>query len=342
MDAKLSEQQARISIHAPAQGATRKAMEAAKEPEFQSTPPRRGRRLLVSFRPRFRCISIHAPAQGATVPLPALPAPRPYFNPRPRAGGDRLRLFLRALLRISIHAPAQGATYGLEIIYEEKGISIHAPAQGATLIDSLRFRRQFHFNPRPRAGGDQWTRGGAIAGGTFQSTPPRRGRQQNQPTFSRTPYYFYTNYTFPLYFSFRHHSNSCKNKLQHWCEYGCVFMSAYTSHIIPSARRPADRRDVRLYAALLSGSGCLANKIADCPFSDQSGLSVPLAADEAVPHPAPALKYGILHALSMCYTLFSDLTQTALARCIRCADIIGNEHQHTVPPLFPQERRIFL
>ena len=119
----------------------------------------------------------------------------------------------------------------------------------------------------------------------FQSTPPRRGRQQNQPTFSRTPDYFYTNYTFPLYFSFRHHSNSCKNKLQYRCEYGCVFMSAYTSHIIPSARRPADRRDVRLYAALLSGSGCPANKIANCPLSDRSGLSVPLAADEAVPHP---------------------------------------------------------
>ena len=54
-----------ISIHAPAQGATRAGILIAWPIQFQSTPPRRGRR--------------RNPHCGTS------PA---YFNPRPRAGGD--------------------------------------------------------------------------------------------------------------------------------------------------------------------------------------------------------------------------------------------------------------
>ncbi len=55
-----------VSIHAPAQGATQYTVKLAELFEFQSTPPRRGR----PYRNRniYYCnmVSIHAPAQGAT------------------------------------------------------------------------------------------------------------------------------------------------------------------------------------------------------------------------------------------------------------------------------------
>ena len=78
-----------VSIHAPAQGATRDTFQQIKSIEFQSTPPRRGRRIFRAY-PRAsllfqstpprrgrrqaslhkisaKCVSIHAPAQGATI-----------------------------------------------------------------------------------------------------------------------------------------------------------------------------------------------------------------------------------------------------------------------------------
>ena len=58
------------------------------KPEFQSTLPRRERRVVDVCRDHADEISIHAPAKGAT--LPATP--------------------VRASFRISIHAPAKGAT----------------------------------------------------------------------------------------------------------------------------------------------------------------------------------------------------------------------------------------
>ena len=168
----------RVSIHAPARGATpttwawplrtavfqstpprggRQALEAltkAKD-QFQSTPPRGGRPHHVGVAVAYSCVSIHAPARGAT-----------RFHPRTGAP-----------CKVSIHAPARGAT-------PRKGDEIHH-------LDG--------FNPRPRAGGDwPWpnTSSGSVVsihaparGATclfarrekrsiaFQSTPPRGGRQ---------------------------------------------------------------------------------------------------------------------------------------------------------------------
>ena len=58
---------ATISIHAPAKGATAKAL-MKQEPN---------------------AISIHAPAKGATTGMRLLMAPGRYFNPRSREGSDR-------------------------------------------------------------------------------------------------------------------------------------------------------------------------------------------------------------------------------------------------------------
>ena len=77
-----------VSIHAPAQGATSERVPVPSLCEFQSTPPRRGRRGRQPQDRTSRAVSIHAPAQGATEILPLLGTKRQGFNPRPRAGGD--------------------------------------------------------------------------------------------------------------------------------------------------------------------------------------------------------------------------------------------------------------
>ena len=78
----------KISIHAPAKGATSSLHETPFEVQFQSTLPRRERRIVAFPIDAPYTISIHAPAKGATV----------------------TRMELRPYQQISIHAPAKGAT----------------------------------------------------------------------------------------------------------------------------------------------------------------------------------------------------------------------------------------
>ena len=148
-----------VSIHAPAQGATRP----------RPAPPR----CPLCFNPR--------PAQGATgnedhndrIPF--------CFNPRPRTGGDlpvgseaynnelfqstpphRGRRYVRpgviGIRLVSIHAPAQGATRLDALRRCAERVSIHAPAQGATGRLGTDAATRICFNPRPRTGGDEGSR----------------------------------------------------------------------------------------------------------------------------------------------------------------------------------------
>ena len=78
---------AKISIHAPARGATIYTGGLAKVTLFQSTLPRGERR-------------------GVTVSNPQVI----NFNPRSREGSDTTRNFKFFCFYISIHAPARGAT----------------------------------------------------------------------------------------------------------------------------------------------------------------------------------------------------------------------------------------
>ncbi len=143
--------------------------------EFQSTPPRRGRRGYHDRPPGGLPVSIHAPAQGAT------------FS----------SLTTRTFLGVSIHAPAQGATletgafnclhefqstpprrgrHNPTLVFPYYGRGFNPrPRAGGDEVVSYSFNVPSRFNPRPRAGGDG-VDGGHRAGGEFQSTPPRRGR----------------------------------------------------------------------------------------------------------------------------------------------------------------------
>ena len=99
-----------ISIHAPARGATGAIYHHIIINTFQSTPPRGGRPSMGNTPNNGPQISIHAPARGAT----------------------QLGRFSSQSILISIHAPARGATSEAERVDATLDISIHAPARGAT------------------------------------------------------------------------------------------------------------------------------------------------------------------------------------------------------------------
>ena len=128
----------RISIHAPARGAT----------------------MAEQFLNAALVISIHAPARGATnananllfhklIFQSTLPRGerqrlmknswngKRNFNPRSREGSDRNATLLGTDYYISIHAPARGATSLCAFEAVLCSISIHAPARGATRAFSV-------------------------------------------------------------------------------------------------------------------------------------------------------------------------------------------------------------
>ena len=164
---------------------------------FQSTPPRRRRRVFPAkvstgnddFNPRLREGGDEIRVRG--------PRSKKDFNPRLREGGDHGQQWQKRAVMISIHASAKEAT--LCSLMRKKGmtISIHASAKEATnstmisvngfafqstpprrrrLRLSLRSFSRPNFNPRLREGGDKCKGFRQCRGLRFQSTPPRRRR----------------------------------------------------------------------------------------------------------------------------------------------------------------------
>ena len=100
----------RVSIHAPAKGATRD-------------------RVIVGLG---RFVSIHAPAKGATGLLHAFAHSATCFNPRPREGGDSGRMSSRKPPVGFNPRPREGGDLSLASQSLGRDVSIHAPAKGAT------------------------------------------------------------------------------------------------------------------------------------------------------------------------------------------------------------------
>ena len=122
-----------ISIHAPARGATRRSPPKKSPRKFQSTLPRGERRSFRVHARSARRISIHAPARGATGLNLLITFGEVLFQSTlPR--GERQRPLPPSAnrQRISIHAPARGATTSRYVGCHAHCISIHAPARGAT------------------------------------------------------------------------------------------------------------------------------------------------------------------------------------------------------------------
>ena len=144
----------RVSIHAPARGATHWLRPWTASQWFQSTRPR-GARLTVSIFVMTSAMFQSTRPRGARPPRGHSVSRPLRFNPRARAGRDaafavigdvewlfqstRPRGARRDICRIdesevevSIHAPARGATHVLQARAADREVSIHAPARGAT------------------------------------------------------------------------------------------------------------------------------------------------------------------------------------------------------------------
>ena len=123
----------RISIHAPARGATEIGRpDKTDVQEFQSTLPR-GERLCR--------IDIEVGLAGD-------------FNPRSREGSDRWELLWRLDYTDFNPRSREGSDPGADILIQGCTISIHAPARGATFRPWETRRILWHFNPRSREGSD--------------------------------------------------------------------------------------------------------------------------------------------------------------------------------------------
>ena len=145
----------KISIHAPAKGATKKV--AAKKPKqvFQSTLPRRERPRAKSL-PWLRAVfQSTLPRRERQKVTNSKGQGSIYFNPRSREGSDITDAESSSLLDISIHAPAKGATGWICLYRAQRRISIHAPAKGATTASPTNKEGIRYFNPRSREGSDQ-------------------------------------------------------------------------------------------------------------------------------------------------------------------------------------------
>ena len=122
----------KISIHAPARGATVLEDRDAGYIKISIHAPARGATSFAYFLAFFFVISIHAPARGATSLSRRFRPQDFHFNPRSREGSDTVNKPFACLKKISIHAPARGAT-----------CSAGSDRAGA-----------YNFNPRSREGSD--------------------------------------------------------------------------------------------------------------------------------------------------------------------------------------------
>ena len=142
-----------VSIHAPARGATTFQRFKGAVDEFRSTPPRGGRLYIVASIADDRMFRSTPPRGGRPVRDDGAPQPG-RFDPRPRAGGDPRRGTRRCTRRCFDPRPRAGGDATDRGSLPVADVSIHAPARGAT-------------------------RGCRTArtGCQFRSTPPRGGRR---------------------------------------------------------------------------------------------------------------------------------------------------------------------
>ena len=123
----------RVSIHAPAKGATPMSLQLTSGSGVSIHAPAKGATFFSTFALGIPIsVSIHAPAKGATLAVHASSSSLHGFNPRSREGSDQKLGGFPYFAGVSIHAPAKGATIAHAIKDFVYRVSIHAPAKGAT------------------------------------------------------------------------------------------------------------------------------------------------------------------------------------------------------------------
>ncbi len=130
----------RVSIHAPARGATH--------------DDGHNQRRELCFNPRARA-GRDAGSRWLSTQMTKIGYA--FQSTRPRGARLTTTATTSAVNYVSIHAPARGATakHGCTIAVDQSTVSIHAPARGATRIRASRAIGSMQcFNPRARAGRD--------------------------------------------------------------------------------------------------------------------------------------------------------------------------------------------
>ncbi len=200
-DKNIREQfaQEKVSIHAPARGATHLLAFLSGIWAFQSTHPRgvrlnssSVRRQAIKFQsthPRGVRRSLCAPGresacfnprtrEGCDLSLSASRRCFRSFNPRTREGCDNLlAVGNQVYLDVSIHAPARGATQALRGNGRLRSFNPRT-REGCDCPLSLQHRKSPCFNPRTREGCDPAPANAADPVSAFQSTHPRGVRRQ--------------------------------------------------------------------------------------------------------------------------------------------------------------------
>ena len=159
--------------HASAKEATDRAYIRHTLSDFQSTPPRRRRRVQVTA--GVCRYPIHAPPRRRRL-SPLLLLQYSYFNPRLREGGDLRAENSNDSTKFSIHASAKrrGDLSALLIAFSRSAIFESTPPRRRRLVlFALLKLCLVHFNPRPRRR-RQVYRNGKRPEGIFQPRPRRR------------------------------------------------------------------------------------------------------------------------------------------------------------------------
>ena len=167
---RLANKELRVSIHAPARGATKMKLSILEEKWFQSTHPHGVRlfcRIYTKLSGVFQSTHPHgvrlSPAlsniiidgfqsthpHGVRLSKPYKPQPYNGFNPRTRTGCDEYFYDIPRYMIVSIHAPARGSTDIVVVGSTRVMVSIHAPARGATDVQKLRLNESEFQSTHP-------------------------------------------------------------------------------------------------------------------------------------------------------------------------------------------------
>ena len=149
----------RVSIHAPAWGATTRSRRCPRLEHVSIHAPAWGATGPCRQCAKMEKVSIHAPAWGATWVTMSIFCCSKCFNPRTRVGCDIWMLLVyKHGHKVSIHAPAWGATRRTS--RHRSGCRCFNPRTRVGCDQSWGCRWQHFqqsFNPRTRVGCDGWT-----------------------------------------------------------------------------------------------------------------------------------------------------------------------------------------
>jgi len=164
-----------VSIHAPARGATSMSAGFSTRCRFQSTPLREGRRIVSGSEAKGECFNPRPCARGDIMARHP-PAPPAGFNPRPCARGDSCgRTGKEKDHRFQSTPLREGRQAYTHPVIPGTRVSIHAPARGATSISPWFISSRDVSIHAPARGATRWV-GRVFVPGRFQSTPLREGR----------------------------------------------------------------------------------------------------------------------------------------------------------------------